>query len=152
MTYRQHCPAFCKPARILKVQIQTAEVHIDRAHNRHFIVTDHLLGMNKARRIFVDPHAFGCQTCIIASGNFIDQRLIRNTRRNNPHIHAAFRCQYQRTLHLITDNQIRRGDIDIFLRTLDHVQIDIFPGTLAIQWTVCIRLYITALCGAVSWL
>ena len=141
MPHFRYSPASGKPACIFKMQIQAAEVQIDGSYYGHFIITDHLLRMDETRCIFIDPHPFCCQSCIIASGHLIDQRFVWNPRRNNSYIYPAFRCQRQRTLHLITDDQVWCGDIHIFFCPFDHIQVDILSGTFPIQRAVCIRLH-----------
>ena len=75
--------------RIFKVQIEAAEIQVDGSHHGGEIIGEHLLGMEKTRAVFEDAHAGAHQLGIIGSGELVNQLFIRNSGRDDAHIHAA---------------------------------------------------------------
>ena len=122
--------------------IKAPVIHIDSTDGRRIPITQHLLRMQKARGIFINPHTLTHQSGIIGSGHTVNDFFIRNTRGKYPYIHATFCRQSQLSRHLITDDQIRSCHIEAFLRRLDQVQVDILTHRLSVQWRIRIGLYI----------
>ena len=122
--------------------IKAPVIHIDSTDGRRILITQHLLRMQKARGIFIDPHALAHQSGIIGSGHTVYDFFIRNAGGKYAHIHATFGCQPKLSRHLITDDQIRSCHIEAFLRRLDQVQVDILTHRLSVQWRIRIGLHI----------
>ena len=122
--------------------IQAPVIHIDGTDGRRILIAKHLLRMQKARGIFIDPHTLTHQSGIIGSGHTVNDFFIRDARGKYAHIHAPFGCQSQLSRHLITDDQIRSCHIEAFFRRLDQVQVDILAHRFSVQRGIRIGLYI----------
>ena len=97
-----HGAAAAEPAGVLKVQVQAAEVKIDRTHNGFRAVGYALLRVDEPGRILINAHAALGKAGVIAARDREDQLFVRDARRDDPHINAAGRGQPQCALHLVT--------------------------------------------------
>ena len=68
------------------MKIQASVIQVNRTTDRQPAVTDTLFCMEEARRILIDPDSGTYQTGIVGASQLIDDRLVGNSRRNNPHI------------------------------------------------------------------
>ena len=96
--------------------------------------------MAEARRPFIDPHAVSYKPVVERPRNAVNQPLVRNARRDDPHIHAPLCRKTERVHHFVRDNQIRRNVIDITVRFIRHRDIYFFTDMLIIHRTVRVRL------------
>ena len=90
--------------------------------------------MEKAWRILVNLYAVAQQLAPIGLRHHVHQLLVRNSRHNDAHIHAAFCRIDQRSRHLRSDDQIRRKNIHVFLCMRDQIQIDVLSDIFMIKW------------------
>ena len=104
------------PDTALKMQVHAPVIHVDRSDRRNFIITDKALGMDKARRILVNLNAGFQQDLVIGLRQNIDNLLIRDARRYNPHIDSALCRHAESGQRLVVRNQIRGKNIKIFFR------------------------------------
>ena len=120
--------------------IEAAVIEIDRAAGRHTVICNTHLRMTEAGRPLIDFHAVAHQTVIEGTSHTVDHLFIRNTRRDDPDVHAALCRQRKCMCHLIRNDQIRRHKPAVFLRFIRHTDIHLFPDMLMIDRTVRIRL------------
>ena len=104
--------------------------------------------MDKSRRIFIDLDTCPKKRRIIGFRHKKYHGLIGNARHENPHIHAALGCRAERVLHLITDQQIGRRNVDVILRLIQDVDIDILPQLLKIKRRIGVRQHVAV---ALKW-
>lgn len=127
------------------MMIKAPVIQIDRAASRHAVICHAHLGMTEPRCPLIDPYTILYQIVIERPGDTVDQFLIRNSRRDDPHIHAALGRQRKCMRHLIRDDQVRRHEPAVSVRFVDNTDIDIFPNLDPIQRTICIWLDISRL-------
>ena len=84
------------------MQVQAAEVKIDRTHNGFRAVGYALLRVDEPGRVLINAHAALGKAGVIAARDREDQFFVRDARRDDPHINAAGRGQPQCALHLVT--------------------------------------------------
>ena len=89
--------------------------------------------MAEARRILEYPHALPGKAGIIGAGDGKYHFFVRNSRRNDPHVHTPFGRKAQRPAHFVGDDQVRCSDIQRLFRLSDQIQIDIFRRALLRQ-------------------
>ena len=99
----------------IRDRVQTAIVHVDRSYNADPVIYQIAFGMDKSRRILIDPHPCPNQRLIIGTGERIHHTLIRNPRCHKPHIDPALCRHAKGVLHFVIDCQIRREDIHLSL-------------------------------------
>ena len=63
----------------------------------------------------------------------IGRGLVRNTRQNQRHIHAPLRREFQSSLHLSVQNQIRGHDVDVLPGTVEDVHVHPLPHLVLVQ-------------------
>ncbi len=122
------------------MKVETAVVEVDGAHHGHLIVTQTAFCMNEPRGIFVDLHSRLHQAPVVGTGDGKDERLVRDARRDNPHIHPSLRRQPEGPLHIVVDDQIRRVNIDIMTGLVQDIDVSVFPGLFVVQRAVGERL------------
>ena len=128
------------------MQVQTPVIQVDGPHHRCLPVADALLGVDEARRIFIDPDAVPHQSRIVGPGHLEHRLFIRDPRCNEPHVHAALGSQPQLPA-LVADDQIGRRKVYIILGILYHVHVYVLTHRLAVQGIVAVGLYkAAALC------
>ena len=115
---------------------QASVVEVDRADDGGIVVADEDLRMHKARRIFVDAHARPHQRRIIRLRQRIRRGLVRHARQDQPHVHAALGGIDQRVFQLAVQNQIRRHDVDVFLRAAEDVNVHALAELILVQRTI----------------
>lgn len=110
------------------MMIKAPVIQIDRAASRHAVIRHTHLGMTEPRCPLIDPYTILYQIVIERSGDTVDQFLIRNSRRDDPHIHTALGRQRKGMCHLIRDDQIRRHEPAVSVRFIDDTDIDILSN------------------------
>ena len=75
--------------RILKVQKQTAVVHIHSSYNTLFIIAEHDLGVQEARSIGIDPDTMIRQISEGGLRQAVYQLLVRDPRNHDTYIHST---------------------------------------------------------------
>ena len=118
------------------MQIQAAEVKIDRAYDSLTPVGHALLRVDEPRRVLINAHTALCQRGVIAARHREDHLFVGDAGRDDPHVDAAGGGQRQGALHLVAQNQIGRRDVDILPCTADEVQVDILADRQIIQRVV----------------
>ena len=121
------------------MEIQAAEVHVYAAHHCHAVVADKAFGVDKTGDILVDFDAERGELTVVRAGDRVYKPLIGNVRRDNPHVHAAFCREGKSVLHLVVDNEVRGSDIDILLRVVDDVEVDVFTDGFIVKRAVGVR-------------
>ncbi len=128
-------------ASVLEVMVETAVVQIDGAARSDAVITDAALGVTKARRKLVNPYSLADQLCVIGSGELIRYFLVRNSRCNDPDIHAALCSKRNRPAHFICQNEVGRHKVQIIRRSVGNGQIDILADLFLVQRRIRIGLH-----------
>lgn len=68
------------------MMIKAPVIQIDRAASRHAVIRHAHLGMTEPRCPLIDPYTILYQIVIERPGDTVDQFLIRDSRRDDPHI------------------------------------------------------------------
>lgn len=131
------------PYTALKMQIETSIVEIDRSDSSDTVIAHEGLRMKKSRLVLEYTHSGSDQLIVIRSRKKKYELLIRYTRRDDPHIDAAFCSETERRRHFVICDQIRRKNIDVFFRTVDNIQINRLADCLMIKRRIPVRLYKT---------
>ena len=97
------------------MQIKTAEIDVGRADNSGAVIADKHLGMDKSRRVFKNADACTQKLGIMGAGDHVDIPLVRYVRGDDAHINAALCSKAEGVDHLVVQNQIWRGNVDIVL-------------------------------------
>ena len=92
------------------MQIQAAEVQIDRADDGLLRVGQIDLRVDKTRRVFKNADARAHQFLIVCARDRVDIPLVRDAWRDDAYIDACFSCDTERRGHFVVQNQIRRHD------------------------------------------
>ena len=95
------------------MQIKTAEIDVGRADNSSAVIADKHLGMDKSRRVFKNADACTQKLGIMGAGDHVDIPLVRYMRGDDAHINSALCSKAEGVDHLVVQNQVRRGDVDI---------------------------------------
>ena len=80
---------FIQQNSIFKMMVEGTIIQIKGSHRRHNMVYQHLLGMHKARCIFINSDSCPKKSGIVRTANSINKGLVRNSRKDNPHIHPS---------------------------------------------------------------
>ena len=131
--------------RALKVQVQAPEIHVDGPDDRDLIIAKVLLCMDETGRVLVDADARMDQAFVVRLRQQEDTLLIRDTRGDDAHIHAALRRHTEFAVHLLTDDEVGRRDVYMMLRRLDDVHVNIFPEGLMVDRRIRVRLHVGVL-------
>ncbi len=123
------------------MKIQASVIQVDGAHHRHLLIHHTLLGMEETGGIFVNAHACLCQVLIIGTGHLVDHLFVRDTRRDNAHIHATGSRLDQFPLQLIGDHEIRCGKPGLIFRILKQIHVNILAYMLCIQRRIPVGCY-----------
>ena len=97
------------------MQIKAAEIDVGRTDNSGAVIADKHLGMDKSRRVFKNADACTQKLGIMGAGNHVDIPLVRYVWGDDAHINAALCSKAEGVDHLVIQNQIRSGDVDIVL-------------------------------------
>ena len=97
------------------MQIKTAEIDVGRADNSGAVIADKHLGMDKSRRVFKNADTCTQKLGIMGAGDHVDIPLVWYMRGDDAYINAALCSKAEGVDHLVIQNQIRRGDVDIVL-------------------------------------
>ena len=124
----QHRITICHKTPIFKMMIKAPVIQIDRAASRHAIICHAHLRMTEPRCPLIDPYTILYQIVIERSGDTVDQLLIRDSRCDDPHIHATPGRQRKCMCHLIRDDQIRSHEPAVSIRFVDDTDIDILSN------------------------
>ena len=92
------------------MQIQAAEVQIDRADDGLLRVGQIDLRVDKTRRVFKNANACARQLLIVCARDRVDIPFVRDAGRDDAHVDACFCRDAQRRGHFIVQDQIRRHD------------------------------------------
>ena len=110
------------------MMIKAPVIQINRAASRHAIICHTHLRMTEPRCPLIDPYTILYQIVIERSGDTVDQLLIRDSRCDDPHIHATHGRQRKCMCHLIRDDQIRSYEPAVSVRFVDDTDIDILSN------------------------
>ena len=124
------------------MQIQRPVVKIDAADRRDLVIRHDSLGMDEARRVFIDADSGLNQLPVAGTRQKIGNPLVRNPGRHDPHIDTRLRRKRQRRHHFIVNNQVRRVDPDIVVCLRDNVQVNILTDRLIVERRITVRLHI----------
>ncbi len=125
------------------MQIQTPIIQIYGSYRCNLIVADKTFRVDKSRFILINLYAALHQLFVIRLRQQKHQFFIRYLRRYNSDVDAAFCSVLQRNRHFIVHDQIRRININILLRMVDNIQINIFSHIFMIQRRITVRLHKT---------
>ena len=110
------------------MQLETAIVHVYRAHKGHLAVHQYALAMKQARREGVDLHSVAEQFAPVAFRHQIGKLMIGDTGHQQLRFHAAVRRHAQGTHHWLVNGQIRRGNGQRLPCAGDHLQKGVLSG------------------------
>ena len=94
--------------RVLKVQVQTAVIEVDRADDGLAVVADEHLRVHEAGRILIDLHPGVEQLAVVSLGEGEGELLVRHVRQNELHVHAALGRERERHDHRLVEDEVRR--------------------------------------------
>ena len=109
------------------MMIKAPVIQIDRAASCHAVICHAHLRMTESRCPLIDPYTILYEIVIKRSGDTVDQLLIRDSRRDDPHIHATPGRQRKCMCHLIRNDQVRRHEPAVPVCFIDNTDIDILP-------------------------
>ena len=125
--------------RVLKVQVQTAVIKVDRADDGLAVVADEHLRVHEAGRILIDLHPGVEQLAVMPLGEGEGELLVRHVRQNELHVHAALGRERERHDHRLVEDEVRRHDAHIALGVVEDVEIHALAHTLVVERAVGIR-------------
>ena len=114
------------------MQIKASEIKIDASDRCNLIITDKALCMDESRFVLVDFYPACKKRCIVRLRQKKNCLFIRNSRRHNAHIHAAFRRIAQAGEHFIVHDKIRSKNIHVIFRFIDDIHVYIFSHRLMV--------------------
>ena len=118
------------------MQVKAAEIQVNGAHHSLFVVADKNLGVDKARRVFVNFHAGSCELRIKGSGQHVGILFIRNMRHNKLYVNPAFGGIAQGIDHLVVQNQIGRHNMNVAPGLVQYIQINTLSHLLPVHRAV----------------
>ena len=127
----------------LEVQVKAAEIDVGGAHHRGGVVRDKHLGVDEARRVLKDAHPRLQKLLVVGAGHHVDIPLVRHIGGDDPHVHPALRRQADGGEHLVVQNQVGRGDVDVPPRVVENLHVDVLGQVAGVQGAVAIGLHIT---------
>ena len=120
----------------LKMVIEAAVIQVDGAHGGLPVVGHEDFGMDKTRRVLVDPHPGGQQASVVGLGQSVGQALVRDAGKDEAYVYAPLGGEFQRRLHLLVQDQIGGHDVHIVPCPVQNVQIHPFAHPFPVQGTV----------------
>ncbi len=100
---------------------QAAEVEVDRADERGVVIGDEHLCVDEARGVFVDLDPCRTQFLIGTTGEAEDRLLVGDMRSDDTHVHASHGRVAESHGEMMVDDEVRGGDVEIFLRPTEEV-------------------------------
>ena len=110
------------------MQLETAIVHVYRAHKGHFAVHQYALAVEQPRCEGVDLHPVAEQFAPVAFCHQIGKLVIGDTGHQQLRFHAAVRRHAQGTHHWLVNGQIRRGNGQRLPGAGDQLQKGVLSG------------------------
>ena len=130
--------------------IERAKIKVNGAASRKFIVRDTLLRVHETRCVLVNPHARTRQHIVIGACRLIDHLLIRDAGRYDAHIHPALCREAKGLAHLVRDDEIGRHKVDITLRVVYEIHVNVFAHLLPVERRIRVGLAVAGLRRAVG--
>ena len=112
------------PDGIFIVMDQTAVVKVNRPYNRHFVICQDLLAMDKTRCILINLYSCIHQIQVSPTSYDLDQFFIWNMRGHDPNIYPSKGCIADILCQIIVNDQVRSCDVDIIRCLIDHILIN----------------------------
>ena len=124
---------FIQQNSIFKMMVEGTIIQIKGSHRRHHMIYQNLLGMHKARSIFINSDSCPQEPRIVRPADGINKGLVRDSRKDNPHIYPSLCRKTQSPAHLIGNNQIGSCYVNAFRGGLNHIQIDVLTQGKAVS-------------------
>src|SRR5699024_1067036 len=120
----------------LVVVAQAPVVQVDAAHHGGGIVADEDLGVDEAGGVLVDLHPLLDELPVVAVGQGEGGLLVRDAGNDDPHVHPPLGGVGQGGEHVIVQNQVGGGDVDVPLGPVEDVHVHHLAHVLLVHGDV----------------
>ena len=110
---------------VLVVVDKGTVVKVDRSDDADLIVRQKSLCVDKSGRVLIDLHPAADQRKIVGAGERESDLFIGDMRRDETHVHPAFRRKNECLAQTVVDDEIGRHDPQIIARRVDDVDVHV---------------------------